>query len=238
MSLSQLALRVLGTAIDILIIAASIGLILLFVRVAKMAWPDPSRRRFRLLRRYGMTVGFEIDNVLRGFVQLISMKTYFNESLEKLFYSPDYPKGVKGGVIILPREVKSVIYPSFPDFPDEVPKFVVARIQDLIPIAAKNQKPKLHYFTWAQDQSVFVGSVLNQEWKDSKTKATFDPFCVSLKVFGISFELLCLLAFDLIKAFGQKAALIKGAEERGLLVIRAIHSPTLKGRREVHIKRF
>ena len=229
MSVSQLALRVLGTAVDILLIAASIGLILLLVRIAKAAWPDPSRRRFRLFRRFGKREGFEIDNVLIGVLQLSSMKTYFNQRLEHLFFSPDYPEGLKGGVIILPREVKSVIFPSFPDFPEEVPKFVLSRIQELIPIALINQKPKLNYFTWAPNQSVFVGSVLNREWKDSQTKATFDPFCVSVKVFGISFELLCLLAFDLIKAFGQRAALIKGAEERGLLVIRTIHNPTFEG---------
>ena len=135
---------------------------------------------------------------------------------------------MKGGVIILPRQVKSIIFPSFPDFPEEVPKFILSRIHDLIPIAAKIKSPKLHYFTWAPTQSVTVGSDLSREWTDSQTKATFDPFCVSLKVFGVSFEILCLLAADLIRAFGQQAVLVKGAEVRGLQVIRLVRDGKLK----------
>jgi hypothetical protein len=227
-NLIQLIRRVLSTAIDILIIAAFIGLVLLLIRLAKAAWPNPTSRRFWLLERFAKKEGFEIDSALKGLFEIISTRSYFNESYEKLFYSPDVPVGLKGGLIILPRQVKSIIYPSFPDFPDEVPKFVLSRIKELIPIAAKNQKPKLRYFTWAPTQTVTVGCVLNREWTDSDTKATFDPFCVSLKVFGISYELVCLLAADLMKAFGQHAVLVKGAEVRGLQVIRMIHRNSKK----------
>ena len=74
MSFGQLGLRVLGTAIDILVIVAFIGLILLLIRLVKAAWPTPMSRRFWLLERFAKKQGFEIDSALRGFFDIFLRK--------------------------------------------------------------------------------------------------------------------------------------------------------------------
>jgi hypothetical protein len=231
MNLGHLLVRVLHTLIDILIIGFVIGVGFLAYRIVKELRSLIDPRRIRIFKKFAKTEGFSIERLEMGMWTALGWSVTFkrgesfltkpvNNRRQQLHLS-DFPEGLRGGLIAFSKASKEIISLRFHNtFPDDFYDAVFFVIDSLIGTVARKQKKEKTFLAYGSSVAMSFGLLLHTDWKDYLTKEVFDENSYCLDVAGIGSEFLFLLVAELLKIFGQKAALVTPEDFGGVWVVR------------------
>lgn len=238
----SLILRVLHTLIDLVIIASfiaiSVGTFWLIKELRKSIEP----RRIRIFKRFAKTEGFSIERLAMGMWDALHWSVTFKRDqsflgkpenkVRKRFHIPNFPEGLRGGIIAFPKSAKETIALRFHNtFPDDLYDCVFFVIDSLIDTVGRNQERGKAFLAYGSKKALSFGLLLHRDWKDSETKEVFDEDSYCLDVVGVNSEFLFLLTAKLLEAFGEHAAVVNVEDLGGIWVVRRILSNKSKEHR-------